>query len=267
MWGRDNMTATITGGTQTTNNVSGTGGLDVTGYTDQTAVASQYITATGLTATVNKAKATYSVTGQRGAGINYNSTTNLIEGGSVWDYKGDGTTVTNYGKEHIFDVAGTYTTALTLNNPLNTTGVSVSGSVTVTGTNLAVTTKPYVYQDGNNNDTITASVLFAGGSTYQWYYSADWGTSWNAIGTATSQTCTLPSTFKNQLTYHFKCIATDSAGNTLDTFNDGNKWVMLVVSPAPAPTSSGVSNHDQSFISNQQMNNLDNHAQGFIGRM
>jgi len=121
------MSGTVTGGTQTTNNIVGnlSYGLNVEGYTDQTAVSKQYLTATGLTATVLGRRVAYTITGQRGAAISFNSTTKRVDGGMNWDYKNVGTYTGNFATWHRFDTEGSFATKCRLYTSLGSQSVTL----------------------------------------------------------------------------------------------------------------------------------------------
>jgi len=110
------MGGTLTGGTQSTNNIYGnmTDGVNVEGYTDQTAVASQYLTATGLTAPLIGRRASYTIEGQRGCALGFDSSTKKITDGMDWDYKNEGTTTLCFNTWHDFDESGSFQTRLIL---------------------------------------------------------------------------------------------------------------------------------------------------------
>jgi len=110
------MGGTVTGGTQSTNNIYGilTSGVNVEGYTDQTAVASQYLTATGLTATVIGRRAAYTIQGQRGSALGYDTSAKKVNDGMRWDYKNSGTNTICFDTWHEFKESGSFQTKLTL---------------------------------------------------------------------------------------------------------------------------------------------------------
>jgi len=110
------MGGTLTGGTQSTNNIYGnlTYGVNVEGYTDQNAVASQYLTATGLTAAVTRRRAAYTIEGQRGSALGFETSTKRVTDGMRWDYKNSGTNTICFDTWHEFDESGSFQTKITL---------------------------------------------------------------------------------------------------------------------------------------------------------
>jgi hypothetical protein len=111
------------------------------------------------------------------------------------------------------------------------TGASVTSNVVrmYTASNLAITTQPVDFE-GSIGDAVSFTVVASGsGLSYQWQYSKDDGATWGNSGLPGNKTDTLTTEFTAaRLVYKFRCLVSDSAGNSVAS----NAVCMTVAAPA-----------------------------------
>lgn len=165
-------------------NISTTGTFDETNMeSDTTNIEGRYIYATVLSseATAGGGRVDYTVGTIQGATV-IGGSGNPVLPGWYWEY-GDTTTERTYDKYHIYATAGTYITNLTLSNAKDTTGITLSKSITLSAPVItSIDPTPLI---GSVTTLITLNATVTGATFYQWQKSLD-NSSWSNIAGATS---------------------------------------------------------------------------------